>query len=71
MGRVIREVILMTDRQKVKCTMDSALDDSRCAWCCIYCNKQNCEYRCEASEGKSEENILNQDCAREGNDYIW
>ena len=41
----------------IKCLLDlSVPKDSKCANCCVYCDEQDCEYRCP--KAKDEESIL-------------
>lgn len=48
----------------IRCFMDATIDpDSKCAYCCIYCNETFCEYRCIRSKVcKTEKAIIESDC---------
>ena len=49
----------------IRCTMDMSVEEnSKCAWCCIYCNeKEYCDYLCNiVKESNTELDILEKDC---------
>lgn len=48
----------------ISCFLDPAIPlDSKCSYCCIYCNEDNCDYRCDKSiECKTEERVIESDC---------
>lgn len=49
----------------IRCTMDTSVpEDSKCAYCCIYCNEKNyCDYVCKiVRESNTELDVLERDC---------
>ena len=46
--------------RKIKCGTDPSIgEDSNCAWCCIHCKEENCEYRCPISIKCNSEDDIN------------
>lgn len=40
---------------RIKCGIDPAIPDTdACAWCCVHCNKTDCEYRCPLAKTENE-----------------
>lgn len=43
----------------IKCTMNMSVDkESKCYWCCVYCDDKECEYRCPIVGGNSDEETI-------------
>lgn len=51
----------------IRCTLDCAVpQDSKCAYCCRYCDDKECECRCPNSEKWNKDEIMERcPCAEE------
>ena len=46
-----------------KCDMDPSVpDESKCAWCCVYCKETDCEYRCHLVNGREKDDDQDLHC---------
>lgn len=47
----------------IRCLLDPSIgEDSKCFYCCIYCNEENCEYRCELIKTHDTEEKIVENC---------